>query len=374
MRTLRASIVLLTVAACAAAQASAQALLNTVPIGAHATAVAVNPATNKAYAVGGLGNTLVEIDGLTGAKVTIPLQATSDVAHAEVAVNPRTNTIYVVNVVSNNLAVINGATRAVSFVPLGAMTYSLALNITTNTIFVTHYDAHYVSIIDGATKHVDTVAVGINPSSVAVNEKTNRIYVANNNSNTVSVINGATQGVVHVPTGTYPDGIAVDVKGGWIYVTNILGNSVTAIDGTTNLTQTIPMPPGRFPFRLALNPTTARLYVSFQVSGSLAVVNTKTKTLLQMVDTGGAEGNLVVDPWRNRLYTADFLNNRLMAMDLTTFARTTAASQAQHLWQVAFNPLTNVVYGANLTGDSVSIFSGAPGAIPWATLKTFKLY
>src|SRR5882672_2605160 len=88
----------------------AQTPLATVPIGLPARAVAFNAVTNKIYVVGGLGNTLTEIDGYTFQSITIPLQATTDNASANIVVNPVTNKIYVINVVSNNVAVVDGVT------------------------------------------------------------------------------------------------------------------------------------------------------------------------------------------------------------------------------------------------------------------------
>ena len=356
-----------------AAFASAQSVLDTVPIGAKAQAIAVNAATNKAYAVGGMANTLVEIDGLTGATVPIPLQATNDIAHAEVVVNPNTNTIYVTNVVSNNVAVVNGATRAVSFIPLGVQTYSIALNVITNKIYVTHFDAAMVSVIDGVTKNVVTVPVGFQPSAIVVNQKTNRIYVANTGSNSVSVINGVDNTVAPVPVGSYPMELALDEAGNRVFVVNLLSDSITIIAGSTNTTQAVALPAGSRPHLAAYNPVQKRLYVAFQFPGNLAVVNPGNRTF-QMLATGAFVTDMVVDKWRNKVYLADPTANQLVVLDGATLAKTTVPNVGAHLWALALNTLTNVVHGASLMSDSVSVFAGAPAPIPWATFKTLKLY
>jgi DNA-binding beta-propeller fold protein YncE len=81
------------------AGAAAQAPLATIPTPTgNPQAFAVNPVTNKVYVVEGMGNALLEIDARTFATTEIPLQATNDIAHAEVKVNPNTNKIYVTNV------------------------------------------------------------------------------------------------------------------------------------------------------------------------------------------------------------------------------------------------------------------------------------
>jgi hypothetical protein len=57
---------------CAASQA--QTPLATVPVGANATSIGFNAQTNKIYVVGGIGNSLTEIDGYTFQNTTIALQ------------------------------------------------------------------------------------------------------------------------------------------------------------------------------------------------------------------------------------------------------------------------------------------------------------
>jgi DNA-binding beta-propeller fold protein YncE len=87
------AITLLTVLCCSSAM-NAQTPLATVPLGANAMAIGFNPETNEIYAVGGLGNSLTEIDGFTFQTTSIPLQSTgSQVASSQIAVNPVTNTI-----------------------------------------------------------------------------------------------------------------------------------------------------------------------------------------------------------------------------------------------------------------------------------------
>jgi YVTN family beta-propeller protein len=373
MNRLNAAALAVALVAGTAMTAAAQSVLDTIPIGAKAQAIAVNAATNKAYAVGGMGNTLVEIDGLTGAAVTIPLQATNDIAHAEVVVNQNTNTIYVTNVVSSNVAVVNGTTRAVSFIPLGAMTGSIALNVNTNRIYVTHFDAAMVSVIDGVTKNVTTVPVGFQPSAIVVNQKTNRIYVANIGSNTVSVISGVDHSVTPVPVGSYPMELALDENGNRIFVVNLLSDSLTIITGSTNATQVVALPPGSRPHLAAYNPDQKRVYVAFQFPGNLAVVNPGNRTF-QMLATGAFVTDMVVDKWRNKVYLADPTANQLVVLDGATLAKTTVPNLGTHLWALALNTLTNVVHGASLTSDSVTVFAGAPAPIPWATFKALKLH
>jgi hypothetical protein len=41
---------------------------------------------------------------------------------------------------------------------------------------------------------------------------------------------------------------------------------------------------------------------------------------------------------------------------------------------VALNTLTNVVYGASLMSNSVTVFAGSPAPISWTKFKTLGLY
>ncbi len=134
------------------------------------------------------------LDGATGAVRHV---AVGDVPFA-VAVNPATNKAYVLSYASSSLAVIDGATGAVTkTLPLAAYPSAVAVNRTTNQIYVANQSAATVTVFDGKTNGViTTVKAGNIPFAMAVDATANQVYVANFSSDDATVI--------QVPPGAQP--------------------------------------------------------------------------------------------------------------------------------------------------------------------------
>jgi YVTN family beta-propeller protein len=149
--------------------APAQTVTTAVSVaGIGAPLLAVNPVTNKIYALGFLTDTIgppgvvTVIDGATNATTTVNV-GNQPLA---VAVNPVTNQIYVANSYSNTVTVIDGATNATTTVNVGNYPDALAVNPVTNQIYVGNGGAPgSVTVIDGATNATTSVSV---PSAVTM--------------------------------------------------------------------------------------------------------------------------------------------------------------------------------------------------------------
>jgi DNA-binding beta-propeller fold protein YncE len=135
--------------------------------------------------------------------------------------------------------------------------------------------------------------LGLTPAAVAVNPWTNKIYVANciasesntGGNGTVAVIDAATNTSKTVSVGVCPTAVAVNPVTNKIYVANFgqapsacescrPNGSVTVIDGLTNTTTTLQDSNAKFPYAVAVNPITNKIYVaSFDhAAGSLGTV------------------------------------------------------------------------------------------------------
>ena len=270
----------------------------TVPAGTTPNAVAVNPVTNKIYAVNYSSNNVTVIDGATNDTTLVPV-STNPYA---VAVNPVTNKVYVANINSNNVTVIDGATNTTTTVPAGTSPVVVAVNPVTNRIYVANYGSNSVTTIDGATNDTTTVATLTSPGAVAVNPVTNRIYVANQNSNNMTVIDGATNGTTTVPTEAGPRAVAVNPVTDKIYVANYNSGSVTVIDGSTDDTTTVPA--GSSPRSVAVNPVTNKVYVANAGSNNVTVIDGATNTMT-MVPAGITPLAVAVNPATNKTYVAN---------------------------------------------------------------------
>jgi YVTN family beta-propeller protein len=81
-------------------------------------------------------------------------------------------------------------------------------------------------------------------------------YVVNNGSNNVTVIDTTTNTVVGapIPVGRYPGGVGVDPTVHRAYVPDPISNSVTVIDTTTNTVVGAPIPVGTWPVAVGIGP------------------------------------------------------------------------------------------------------------------------
>ena len=342
-------------------------------------AIAVNPVTNMIYVADTAGNGLTVIDGATNVATPNPiLVGTTPIA---VAVNPVTNMIYVANQTSNNVSVIDGSTETnIGTLAVGGSPQVIGVNPVTNKIYVVNNGSSNVTVINGATlpqSVIATVNVGANPLAIGVNPVTNLIYVANANSSSVTVINGAlntTASNLTVTVGPQPRVLTVNPVSNKIYVANYNSASVSVIDGTTNTTgSTLTVAVGSAPVSVAANPTTNQIYVANHTDvsggGSVSVidgsVNTTASTSTVPLAVGAYPSALVVNPVTNQVYTVDQVSNDVTvidgATDLTGVVSVGAISVSRGT-AVAVNPATNNIYVAGSFAGNVTVIDGATNA------------
>jgi YVTN family beta-propeller protein len=327
----------------------------TVGSGTNPYAVAVNPATNKAYVANrGSGNVTV-IDGATGSTVTVADPNATE--PNSVAVNPVTNRIYVANKGSNNVTLIDEASGALTTIAAGTGPYAVAVNPVTNMIYVSNAQSNNVTVIDGATNDTTTVGVGAGPGALALNPVTNKVYVVNQGGNSVTVIDGATHGTTTVPVGSAPLAVVVNPASNKIYVANSTSNNVTVIDGATNSTTTVPA--GSGPQELAVNPVTDQIYVANSGSNNVTVINgasngTTTVTALN----ARSPSSVAVNPLTNQVYVSNSKSDNVTIIDGAT---NSVGSVGAGNWPAALavDPVTNKIYVANLEGANVTVIDGA---------------
>ena len=176
------------------------AVIDTVPVGAELTGVAVDPGISSVYVItekGGTGGNvrpvgehLVRvIDGLSRVVIaTIP----AGVGPRAVAVDPSTHDVYVANFWARDITVIDGSARSVvAAVSVDAGIDGVpgfGVDPSTHTVYVTTYDNKGIAVLDGSTRVVTaTVNIDKGPSGLAVDPITHAVYVAADDG-TVSII------------------------------------------------------------------------------------------------------------------------------------------------------------------------------------------
>jgi YVTN family beta-propeller protein len=312
--------------------------------------VAVNPVTNKIYAVIN-GNDLTVIDGATNSTTTVAAGTNP----SAVAVDPETNQVYVANTSSANVTVIDGNTNNTTTVATGTGPFAVAVNPVTNKAYVANSGSQNATVIDGATDETTTVAAGTVPFAGAVNPATNQIYVANEMSNNVTVIDGATNNTTTVAVGTSPRQVAANPVTNQIYVANGMSNNVTVIDGATNNTTTVAA--GTNPVAVALNAVTNQIYIANNGSGNMTVIDGMTNNP-STVTVGANPVAVAVNPASDEIYVVNNGDNSVTVVDGVFGSTTTLASGASPV-AVAVNPVTNQIYVANNGSGNLTVIDGA---------------
>jgi YVTN family beta-propeller protein len=148
--------------------------------------VAVNPVTNKIYALStGGANPISVIDGTnhTFTSLNPPVVGTA----RAIAVNPVNNTYYAI--FSTALVAVDGPTNTMTVIPsLGGPT-AIGINVLTNMIYVPNADGTLL-VVNGSTGATTTLPLTPGSNGIAINPLTNMVYVLDS-SGGVTFVTGA---------------------------------------------------------------------------------------------------------------------------------------------------------------------------------------
>ena len=342
-------------------QAGAQTLIATVQVGTTPVALAINPATNKIFAVNRDSNNVTVIDGASNAIVAVVAVGQSPSA---AAVNPVTNKIYVINRNDNAaVTVIDGATYSTVSVVTGNSAQGVAVDTAANRIYVINLNP-VVTVIDGPTNSVvATVAVGTHPRAIAFNPVANKIYVANSGDSTVTVIDAAhNNATTTVNVGVYPCALAVNAETNRVFVVNAnlnsLNGSVTVIDGASDAV-IANVPVGARPNAAAVNPASNQIYTANFGDGTVSAIDGASNTS-SSVPAGSSPFALAVNPVTNKIYVADDVwYGAVTMLDGVDGSMAATVPVGISPDAVVLNSTTNTVYVANSGSGTVSVLAGA---------------
>src|SRR5713101_25963 len=283
----------------------------TVRVGSEPMAIAVNPVTNKIYVGNSGSGTVSVIDGATDAvTATVKVGALPYV----VAANPATNKIYVSKTFSNTMTVIDGATNATSSLKAGIQADAIAVNPVTNKLYLTNYESQNVTVLDGATNGATSVVAGVHLWAIALNPVTNKIYLANAGSSNLTVIDGASNGITTVNTGDIPCAIAVDSAANRVYAVNYASDSVTVIDGAnSSVIATVGV--GARPQAIGINSVTHTIYVVNTHSNNVTMIDGTNNLVIATIATGNGPYAIAVDTAANKAYVSNMGKNSLTVID-----------------------------------------------------------
>ncbi len=176
----------------------------------------------------------------------------------------------------------------------------------------------------------------------------------------------------NVNTGQSPMAIAVNENTGKAYIANHGSGSVTVIDGRTkSVVATVKT--GSGPEGIAVNPVTNRIYVANPGDGSVTVIDGASDTVLTSVKAGSYPQAVAVNPATNKIYVVNNYGHNVTIIDGATYEATTIRV-GQGPRGVVVNAATNKIYTANYGSKDATEIDGATneatsvptGKHPWA--------
>jgi DNA-binding beta-propeller fold protein YncE len=354
--------------------------------------LAVNPITNKVYALDELGNrvTIVDPDGTTR---TVEVGTRPQF----IAVDPAANRVYVANNDGGlSISILDGATDTpvtASPLPVGSLG-PFAIDAARGLVYIVRLTSaarDEVTYFNGTTNNWYSIAALVyQPAAIGLNPITQDILVPGHATGRVAIIDGAYSGedypCGHPPepntcpnlgTGAQPFSVAVDPvanravgmsfnAGSALWFVDIAGGSIAnhAIDPG-------PTPPAPGPRGLGLNTVTHKAYAVFD--GKLVVADVAAGTFTVIVDArfaGTTPVGVAVNAATNQVYVAAD-DGKLTVIDGASNARTPIAIPAG-LSSVGVNPVTNKVYVHGGGSGSPTVLDGLAGSamVPLTTTIT----
>lgn len=203
-------------------------------------------------------------------------------------------------------------------VEVGSSSDDLALSPDTRWLYVSLSTTNAIGVVDVATHRLTKIIpVGHIPHGVKVTPDGQTLLVTNMGDNSVSLLRLKPEPAVvaTIKTGAQPFALVVSSDGATAYVSNYLGDSVTVLDlRARQVVGTIHS--GHQPAMLALtaNGPLRRLWVANTGSGTAAVIDAGTRTLLRQVPVGpGAQG--VAGTPAGKVYVTNSTANTVTVID-----------------------------------------------------------
>ena len=181
---------------------------------------------------------------------------------------------------------------------------------------------------------------------------------------------------VEVPSvigvGIHPQGIAVNPANGLAYVANQLSNNVTVIDPSGQVVTVVELQPSLIPgfnspVAVAVNSNSlsanyGKVYVVGSVSYTVGVIDL-SHAVTNSIGVGVRPLDIAFNPVNNQLYVANLFTNDVTVIDTNTENVTTTLAVGADPLGIGVNPTNGDVYIANSSDDSVSVFNSSDSLV-----------
>ncbi len=343
----------------------------TVRVGRVPSGVAVDPVSRTVYVPDFLDNDVSLLDAKScNARVQTGCmhRLTTDVGEYpdDALIDPLSHTVYVsnspfpdilnsvsmVDISTCNIRVSSGCSRTWPTTPTGSLTFSLLADPATRTVFAVNEEDSSVSIVDerrcnatdtsGCRKVPSSMTGDINSGGAGVDPLTHTVYLSSQDENTLTVLDGSTCNghetagctpkARTTASGVGPAGMALQHSTATVYVTNQVAGTVSVINdsvcsarrlsGCKRSWPTISV--GSFPKAIGLDTGNHTAYVSNYEGNSVSVFDTSTCNAqhgegcgqeTQEIAVPGGAYTLLVDPATHTVYVAEVDDGTISIID-----------------------------------------------------------
>ncbi len=171
-----------------------------------------------------------------------------------------------------------------------------------------------------------------------------------------------------IGVGTHPQGVAVNPANGLAYVVNQISNNVTVIDSAGQVVTVIQLQPSLIPgfnspVAVAVNtnnasPNYGMVYVAGSVSNTVSVIDL-SHTVSNEIPVGVRPMDLAFNPVNDNLYVANLFSDNVSVIDTSTETVSTTLNVGTDPLGVGINTNNGDIYIANSGSDDVSVFDSS---------------
>ena len=147
--------------------------------------------------------------------------------------------------------------------------------------------------------------------------------------------------------------------GALLVLAGLVGSSGAA--GAQTVIATVSV--GMTPLRVAVNPSTNRVYVTDNGSNVLSVIDGNSDAVIATTPVGAKPVGVAANQSTNRIYVANQGNSSVSVIDGTSNAVIATIGVGTNPTEIAVNPNTNRVYVGNGLSNSVSVIDGGSNAV-----------
>jgi YVTN family beta-propeller protein len=229
----------------------------------------------------------------------------------------------------------------------------------TGRVFVTHQVAGAgTSIFDANGAPAGALAAGT--FGAVVDPATNRVYVTESGDRTLRAYDlGTLAQVASVPVGPFPYAVAVNSNTNRIYVASQSGDGIYVVNGQTeSVVGNVPIS-GWPPYGVAVDPNTNRIYATGINGGSVSVIDGATNSVATTISVGNQPNAVAADPQTNRIYVTNQGSNTVSVIDGAANSVVDTIPVGAGPQAIAVNASLNRIYVANTDDNTLSVIEGA---------------